>query len=119
MQLIWVFGLAFIPCELGERVRLEFNEIGCTIDRLDWYIYPAQIWPLLPIIIMIGQQPVTVNCFGSISCCREVFKSVSSSKSIKTFSSNKSKNSKILSDNQAGIHVFHAIAGTEKMRFFD
>lgn len=77
LQLVWVFGLAFIPCELGERVKLEFCEISCVMNQFDWYRFPIEILPFLPIIMINVQQPVVVDCFGSIACTREVFKSVS------------------------------------------
>lgn len=68
--------LVFIACELGQRITDAFDGIDCTIDQLDWYLFPIEIKRVLPIIIVSAQQPVSVGCFGSIICIRVVFKNV-------------------------------------------
>lgn len=96
MQVGWSMSLAFVPCELGNRAMIEIywrilyviNILGervtaayiavCdAIDKLDWYAYPIEMQKTLPFILINAQQPVTLKCFGSISCGREVFKRVS------------------------------------------
>lgn len=77
VQTIWSSGLAFIPCELGERVTGAFLEICDGISVLDWYAFPIEIQKTLPIIMINAQEPVALECFGSISCGRDIFKAVS------------------------------------------
>lgn len=76
-QAFWSFELIFISCELGERVCNAFDEIGDTIDQLDWYLLPFEMQQLLPTIILNTKQPVVLQCFGNILCCREVLRNVS------------------------------------------
>lgn len=73
------FGLAavFIACELAHRLTDAFNGIGHTADQLDWYLFPIEVKRMLPMVIVIAKQPVTIACFGNIICSREVFKNVS------------------------------------------
>lgn len=67
----------FIACELGQRLTDGFNDIELTIDQFAWYLFPIEVKRMLPMIIADAQQPVYLECFGSIGCTREVFKSVS------------------------------------------
>lgn len=73
-----IFGiiLVFISCELGQRMGDAFEEIGITIGEFDWYLFPIKIQRMLPMIIADAQQPVEVECFGSIACTRETFRKV-------------------------------------------
>lgn len=73
-----IIGLAtvFIACEIGHRMNDAFKEINFTIDKLDWHLFPIEIKRMFPMIIAIVQQPVTLECFGSIACTRDVFKNV-------------------------------------------
>lgn len=73
-----IIGVAtvFISCELGQRMSDSFDKINFTIDQLDWYLFPIKIQRMLPMIIEIAQEPVELECFGSIACIREVFKNV-------------------------------------------
>lgn len=77
--------LAFVPCELGERVSAAYIEVCDVICKLDWYAFPCEMQKLLPFIMVNAQQPVTLKCFGSISCAREVFKRVSIHIDFQTF----------------------------------
>lgn len=69
-------ALVFIACELGQRIADVFSEIGFRIDQSNWYLFSIEIKQMLPMIIANAQQPVTLECFGSISCIRDVFKNV-------------------------------------------
>lgn len=76
-----IFALAtvFIACEIGHRMSEAFEGmIDFTIDQWDWYLLPKEIKRMLPSIMLNTQQPITLECFGSIKCSREVFKNVSS-----------------------------------------
>lgn len=70
------YGLVFIACELCERVSDAFNQIDEVIDQLDWYKYPPDIKRMLPVIMINAQESIVIECFGSISCSRMVFKQV-------------------------------------------
>lgn len=71
------FGTLFISCELSQRVENAFDEIGDDIDQLHWYLLPQELQQTLPMVIVVVQQPVSLECFGTISCNRDVFKRVS------------------------------------------
>lgn len=70
------FGLVFIACELCERVSEAFERIEDVMDQLNWYGSPTEIKRILPMIIVNTQEPVSIECFGSISCSRMVFQKV-------------------------------------------
>lgn len=84
-MLLWVvtfvagyaFGTVFFSCELGQRMYDAFRGIGDFICQCDWHLFPIEIKRMLPTSLAILQQPVALQCFGSISCNREVFKQVS------------------------------------------
>lgn len=79
---MWSAGLAFIPCELGERLTAAFIGISDDISNLDWHAYPIGMQKALPLVIINAQELITLECFGEISCTRGVFKSVSKYKSM-------------------------------------
>lgn len=69
-------ALVFIACELGQRINNAFDEIDSTIEQFDWYLFPIEVKRILPMIIVIAQQPIALECFGSIACSREIFEKV-------------------------------------------
>lgn len=73
---IFAFGTVLIACEIGQRMNEAFDKINFTIDQFNWYSFPIGMQQMLPIIIAVAQQPITLECFGSIKCTREVFKKV-------------------------------------------
>lgn len=75
-NLFWTLALVFVPCEIGERVRMEFMKLDFTIGQFSWHLFSQDIQKILPIVINNAQQPVLIEWFGSISCIREVFKKV-------------------------------------------
>lgn len=72
----WSFAAVFLICELGHRMSETFTEIDSTIGELNWYLFPIEMWYMLPILIAVAQQPVRFGVFGSISCSRVDFKKV-------------------------------------------
>lgn len=72
----FTFALVFIVCELGQRMCDAFDGIGSTIDQWDWYVFSVELKRMLPMIMANLQRPVEMECFGSITCGREVFKNV-------------------------------------------
>lgn len=73
-----IFGLALVmfACEIGQRMSDAFEEIDITMERFDWYLFPIEVKRMLPVIMENAQEPVTLECFGSIGCTRDVFKKV-------------------------------------------
>lgn len=67
----------FIACELSQRLNDAFDEIDITFGQSDWYLFPIEIRRMLPMSYAVAQQPVSLECFGSATCTREVFESVS------------------------------------------
>lgn len=65
-----------IACELGERMSGAFEKIDVTIEKFDWYLFPIGVKRMLPMVMAGTQQPVALECFGSIACSREVFRKV-------------------------------------------
>lgn len=98
-EAFWSFGGIFIYCEFGERLGQLFVEVDDAVyqlgrtphgvrwmheklltklcPKLDWYLFPSAIRRMLPTLIANVQQPVEIECFGSINCCRDAFKQVS------------------------------------------
>lgn len=70
------FGIIFLTCELSQRGSDIFVEINDEANTLDWYMFPDKIQRMLPTILIVTQQPVEFECFGSISCNRGSFKEV-------------------------------------------
>lgn len=82
----YAFGMVLHACELGERSSDAFDEIVEKIYQLEWYSFVKEMRQMLPLIINVAQQPVEIECFGTISCSRETFKKVrSANKSFKIF----------------------------------
>lgn len=72
----YAFGAVFLSCELGQRMNDAFGRIGIIICQCDWHLFPIEIKHMLLTILVILQQPVSMQYFGSVACNREVFKKV-------------------------------------------
>lgn len=73
---IFATATVFIACELSQRLIDAFDKIHLNIDRCAWYLFPKEIKRILPIVIVYAQEPVSLECFGSLICNRDVFKNV-------------------------------------------
>lgn len=73
----YAFGIAFLPCEVGQRISSAFEEIEDVTGQYRWYSFPNDVQRMLPMILINFQESVELECFGSFSCCREAFKKVS------------------------------------------
>lgn len=73
----YAFGMIFLVCELCQRASDEFEKICDTICVFDWYLFPDKLTHLLPTILIVAQEEVGIDCFGSIKCTRDSFKRVS------------------------------------------
>lgn len=74
----YAFGAVIFVCELCQQVCNGFEEMNRAMDQFHWPSYPIDLRRVLPIVIMFTQQPIEFKVFGSITCCRESFKNVSS-----------------------------------------
>lgn len=72
----YAFGAVFVICELCQRMSNHYDDVGDIIGDLKWYLFPANVQRVLPIIITSVHEEVPVECFGSIACDRETFKKV-------------------------------------------
>lgn len=77
VEVVYAFGILFATCELCQRVNLGFAECNVVIMQFKWYLFPANIRRILPLIIHYTQQDVDINCFGTSACNRITFKLVS------------------------------------------
>lgn len=77
IEVTYAFGTIFITCELCQRVNLAFDECSDIIDQFDWYLLPAKIQRIMPMVIHFTQQPIEIKGFGSASANRDTFKRVS------------------------------------------
>lgn len=66
----------FVACELAQRITNAFEEISLSVGLFKWYRFPDGIKQMLPTILIMVQQPVEFECFGSFSMCRASFKQV-------------------------------------------
>lgn len=71
------FGGVLIVCELAQRACDHCNDIDKILIQSNWYLLPHEIQRILPIILIVVQTPVRLECFGSIPCSRETFKKAS------------------------------------------
>lgn len=67
----------FVACEVGYQVSHLFIELSDVAFQWNWYQLPKEIKRMLPIIFIVIQKPVPIECFRTISCDRENFKMVS------------------------------------------
>lgn len=72
----YAFGMILIICELGQRLTDAFEQVANKIKNIKWYLFSPEIQRLLPILIMVSQKPIVVQCFGNISGIRKTFKKV-------------------------------------------
>lgn len=73
---VYAFGIIFLTCELGQRLTNAFEQIQDEIKKFEWYLFSSEIQQMLPTILIVSQQSIELECFGSISGLRETFKKV-------------------------------------------
>lgn len=81
VQMLESFLTVFGVCELGEKISISFQEINIVLDELKWYLLPHKIRKFLPTILIVAQEPIGLNIFGTILCSRKTFQEVSWSSS--------------------------------------
>lgn len=83
MNLLGNYFVLLFTCEIFQYACDEFNKIDDTVEQFDWYLYPEEIKRMLPTVMIMVQQPLEFNCFGSLTCCRETDKKVRFDKILK------------------------------------
>lgn len=76
VDIFYSFGVVCLVCETGQNISNAFDSIGAIVGQIDWYLFPYEVQRILPIILIISQEPTVLHCFGSISCDRDVSKKV-------------------------------------------
>lgn len=79
-NLACALAVAFVVCDLSERLGNSFISVGNMFDQFDWYNFTEDMQRTLPLILIHVHEPVALGCFGSIACNRETFKCVSITK---------------------------------------
>lgn len=82
---LWVFGVLFLFCELGQRVTIQFDMFGDEFDRCDWQALPIGMQRMYLMFLADTQQSKYISCFFNIQCTRETFKKVSRASWIQHF----------------------------------
>lgn len=77
IYVLYAFGIILIICELGQRLTDAFAQIADEIEKFEWYLFSGEIQRILPTILIASQQPVELQCYGSIAGIRETLKQVS------------------------------------------
>lgn len=72
----WSIAIVLFASEIGQRFNNGFVRIDDKINEFDWYLLPMNIKRMLPTMMINAQQPIYINCFGSLTCSRETFKKV-------------------------------------------
>lgn len=85
LETFYSFALIFIACELGERASLAFIEIDYMVGQFNLYNFPTVVKKMLPIFLIVVQEPFSFIVFGSLTVGRESFKKVSLVQSTKFF----------------------------------
>lgn len=73
----YAFGVVLFMCEIGQQLTNAFETIEDTFEAFHWYLFPLETKKMLLLIIMVTQEPVVMQCFGSTSGTRDTFKKVS------------------------------------------
>lgn len=75
-EVLYSFCVIFITCEMNQQLTNDYEDIEYVIGQFDWYLLPADVQRILPIIVINAQQAVNIQCFGSTNANRESFQKV-------------------------------------------
>lgn len=105
----FAYGFMFLACELAQRSSDYFANIEDMAVQWNWYLFPDEIQRLLPLILIVMQRPVEIECFGGIASNRELYKKVRIQPIMTIdylFDDNNNKNENI-SGGQQKLFLFH------------
>lgn len=69
-RLVYVSGVMFAYCEMGEQVTSAFEEIEHMLAELDWHLFPSEIQRMMPMLLMVARQPVDFMGYGNLPASR-------------------------------------------------
>lgn len=72
----WSFCSMFVFCHFGEFVSSRFDEINNAMSQNEWYLFPAKIQRVFPLVISVTQRPVVICGFGNLLLTDDSFKRV-------------------------------------------
>lgn len=75
--IFYAFGVLLMACECGQGATTAFERCSEIVDQFAWYLFPAEIQRMLPMVLAFTQKPIDIKCFGSAACDRDLFKYVS------------------------------------------
>lgn len=70
----YAFGIVLGVCEFGQLLSNAFEGIDDEIQAFEWYFFSHDTQKFMPVIVLLAQQPVELECFGSIAIIRQSFK---------------------------------------------
>lgn len=73
---IWVFGLVFFICDLGERITYHHDMFYRELERSEWNMLSTRLQRLYMMFLTDAQQSTYISCYGNVSCTRDTFKTV-------------------------------------------
>lgn len=109
LEIIYAFVALLVACEVCQRINLIFDECNEMVKQLEWYLFPAEIKRMLPLMLNFALEPIEIKCFGTMTSDREAFKYVRiSCKSTIMLHANSIHEINRFSDYQNGIFIFHS-----------
>lgn len=73
----YALGSIFFQCEIGQQISNAYEDIDDLVEEFDWHLFSHEMQRTLPIILIVTQNPIGFECFGSTSALRVTFKKVS------------------------------------------
>lgn len=72
----WAVVLNFLVCELGQWITSQYDMFGDELCACNWYALPMVMQRMYLMFLLNTQQPMYIQCYGGITCSREIFKKV-------------------------------------------
>lgn len=63
-------------CEMGQQVTNSFGKIENTLTQMDWHLFPIETQRMMPMLLMVAQQPLEFMGYGNFSATRDIMKKV-------------------------------------------
>lgn len=76
MGVIWMFGIMFLYCEVGERVTHQFSVFHERLCFSDWFLFPLEMKRMFVIMLSNTHESIIIQGYANTDCTREAFKKV-------------------------------------------
>lgn len=73
---LWVFGLIFFICELGERGTYHFDIFREELVQFNWLTQSIHLKRMYLIFLSDTMRPKNIGCYGNVLCARVTFRKV-------------------------------------------